>query len=120
MNKSEISEEYLKIVNEMKNSLLRKLNSRGVSYIDDVDLEDEIFDAIDAVNERRRFDSTPLCLFELKYQSLIVKLALSSVLKYGAEGETSHSENGINRSYDNSGEYPESLMSRIVPLAKAR
>ena len=102
-------------------SLKRKLKSRNLEHlVSDDDLIDEINDAIFAVNERRRFDATPENPFEAKYESLIVKLAFASITKYGAEGESSHSENGITRKYDNAGEYPEALLSRIVPLAKAR
>lgn len=113
-------EEYKEIIENMIEKLSRKLKSRNINYTNREDLEDEIYDAIDAVNERRRFDATPQTPFEIKYCSLIVKLALASITKYGAEGETAHSENGISRTYDNSSNYPESLMSTIVPLAKAR
>ena len=109
------------IMTRMKASLRRKIKSRNLEHlINENDLIDEINDAIFAVNERRRFDATPEIPFEAKYESLIVKLAFASITKYGAEGESSHSENGISRKYDNAGEYPEALLSRIVPLAKAR
>lgn len=105
----------------MTASLERKLKARKLDVlVNENDLIDEINDAIYAVNERRRFDATPEIPFESKYESLIVKLAFASITKYGAEGEISHSENGISREYDNAGEYPEALLSRIVPLAKAR
>ena len=115
-----MNKEYEEIIAEMKKKLRNKIKSRSIDYVEETDIEDEIYDAIDAVNERRRFDPTPSTPFEKKYTSLIVKLALSSITKYGAEGEKAHSENGINRSYDNAGEYPEAFLSRIVPLAKAR
>lgn len=112
---------YSAIKLRMEASLKRKLKSRGlIDVITDDDITDEINDAIFAVNERRRFEATPSLPFETKYESLIVKLALASITKYGAEGEISHGENGISRGYDNAGEYPEALLSRIVPLAKAR
>lgn len=112
---------YDEVIAKMEESLRAKLESRNLNnYATAEIIEDEIKDAIDAVNERRRFEPTPSIPFEVKYKSLIVKLALSSITKYGAEGETSHGENGISRNYDTAGEYPEALMSRIVPLAKAR
>lgn len=120
MENSEISTEYRELINGMEAKLKRKLKARGITYATDEDISDEINDAIYAVNDRRRFDSTPLVFFEKKYTSLIIDLALVSITKYGAEGEKSHSENGIGRVYDTSGQYPEALMSRIVPLAKAR
>lgn len=118
----EMSEEmdYRRLIASMQDTLRRKVKARNITYTTEDDLRDEIFEAIQAVNERRRFEPTSSIPFEEKYSSLIVKLALSSIAKYGAEGEKSHSENGINRVYDNASEYPESLMSRIVPLAKAR
>lgn len=108
-------------ITRMAASLKRKLKSRKIdNLVTENDLIDEINDAIFAVNERRRFEATPENPFEAKYESLIVKLAFASITKYGAEGENSHSENGISREYDTAGEYPEALLSRIVPLAKAR
>lgn len=116
-----MSVDYDEIISRMRTKLSQKLQSRGLeNVVDSEDIKDEIDDAIAAVNERRRFEATPSIPFETKYESLIVKLALASITKYGAEGETAHGENGITRNYDNAGEYPEALMSRIVPLAKAR
>lgn len=115
-----MNKEYEEIINSMKGKLQSKVNARNLSYVTTEIIDDEISDAIDAVNERRRFEPTSSTPFEKKYASLIVKLALASITKYGAEGEESHSENGIGRSYDTAGEYPEALLSRIVPLAKAR
>lgn len=112
--------DYSEIMARMQDSLRTKCDNRGIQYYTEDDIKEEIQDAINAVNERRRFDATPLIPFEPKYETLIVKLALASITKFGAEGETSHSENGISRSYDNAGDYPEALLSRIVPLAKAR
>ena len=110
--------DYKRIIANMQDSLRRKLKIRQIEYVTEDDIRDEIFEAMQAVNERRRFEATNLIPFEKKYSSLIVKLALASITKYGAEGETAHSENGITRSYDNCSEYPESLLSRVVPLAR--
>lgn len=115
---SEISDDYKKLISQMQQKLKRRLDSRAISY-NNSDIEDEIEDAIDAVNLRRGFVPTSLIPFETKYSQLIVKLALYSISKYGAEGETSHSENGISRSYDSASNYPEALMSTIIPLAKS-
>lgn len=99
--------------------LKRKLESRNITYVSDNDIYDEIEDAIEVVNDRRRFQSTPDFLFENKYKSLIIRLCIASITKWGAEGETSHSENNINRNYENGSQYPESMLSQIIPLAKA-
>lgn len=49
-----------------------------------------------------------------RYSVVQCEIAAYLLNKRGAEGETSHSENGISRSYEN-GDIPESLMSAIVP-----
>ena len=49
-----------------------------------------------------------------RYGILQCEIALYLLNKRGAEGETSHSENGISRSYENA-DVPESLMGQITP-----
>lgn len=115
-----INEEYEKKIAHLVERLKRKVESRKITYITNDDLQDEILDAISVVNDKRRFEPTPQQLFETKYERLIVDLALASITKYGAEGETSHNENGIKRDYENGGQYPTELLARIIPLAKAR
>lgn len=51
-----------------------------------------------------------------KYQGVQVEIAAFMLNKRGAEGEKAHSENGITRSYE-SGDIPDSLLRRIVPMA---
>lgn len=103
-------------ISELAATLKRKCTARGFTITDD-DAVDEIVDAISAVNERRRFTSTSENLYEEKYSSLIVRLAICAIAKYGAEGQTSHSENGISRGYDGGSTYPKALLQEIVPLA---
>lgn len=50
-----------------------------------------------------------------KYATTQVEIAHFLLQKRGAEGETSHNENGISRSYEG-GDVPKSLLSRIVPV----
>lgn len=50
----------------------------------------------------------------LKYEPLQLEIALYLYNKRGAEGQTAHSENGINRSYESS-DIPLSLLRKIVP-----
>lgn len=50
-----------------------------------------------------------------RYAILQCEIAAYLLNKRGAEGETSHSENGISRSYE-SADVPESLMGNIVPF----
>lgn len=50
-----------------------------------------------------------------RYAGLQVEIAQFLYLKAGAEGQTSHSENGVSRTYE-SGGIPESLLGRITPF----
>lgn len=49
-----------------------------------------------------------------RYESRQVEIAAYLYNKRGAEGETSHNENGISRSYEN-GSIPNSMLSDIIP-----
>lgn len=49
-----------------------------------------------------------------RYDYLHCKIAAYMLNKRGAEGETSHSENGISRSYENA-DVPESMLSEVIP-----
>ena len=45
-------------------------------------------------------------------------MCVASIAKIGAEGQASHSENGVQRTYGSAGDYPKELISQIVPLIK--
>lgn len=49
-----------------------------------------------------------------QYDYLQVEIATYMLNKRGAEGETSHSENGISRSYENA-DVPASMLKAITP-----
>ena len=51
-----------------------------------------------------------------RYAYTQLEIAVYLMNKRGAEGETSHSENGISRTYENA-DIPASLMREIVPMA---
>ena len=51
-----------------------------------------------------------------KYDSVQVEIAQYMYHKRGAEGEISHSENGVSRSYED-GDIPPTLLRRITPVA---
>lgn len=57
-------------------------------------------------------------LLPAKYDNLHVQIALELVSKRGAEGETSHNENGVNRGYETAG-ISQSLLKQIVPYGQA-
>lgn len=50
-----------------------------------------------------------------KYETVQIEIAVFLLNKRGAEGETYHSENGINRSYE-SASIPDSMLSDITPF----
>ena len=52
-----------------------------------------------------------------RYELLQCEIASYLLNKRGAEGETSHSENGISRSYE-SADVPESLIGQVVPFCE--
>ena len=51
-----------------------------------------------------------------RYDRLQIEIACYLLNKRGAEGETVHNENGVNRSYE-SASVPESLLRRVIPFA---
>lgn len=52
-----------------------------------------------------------------KYQLLQIEIAVYLLNKRGAEGETVHNENGINRTYESSS-VPDSMLKDVIPIAK--
>lgn len=54
---------------------------------------------------------------EPKYQLIQIKIAVEIYNKMGAEGQVSHSENGISRGYE-VGDISLSLISQITPMMK--
>lgn len=51
----------------------------------------------------------------VQYSYLQVEIAAYMLNKRGAEGQTSHSENGISRTYENA-DVPSSMLRRVVPF----
>lgn len=117
----ELNIEYISkypIIEGLAKKVYRKAISRNMFYISGDDCVEEVISAIHDVNERRRFTPTEKELFENKYESIIIKLCIFNIAKYGAEGETSHSENGISRGYEGPDGSADSILKKIVPLAK--
>lgn len=54
-----------------------------------------------------------------KYSDIVLDIAVYLHNKRGAEGQISHSVNGISRGYEKAG-IPDSFVSDIVPVAKTR
>lgn len=49
-----------------------------------------------------------------QYSYLQVEIAAYMLNKRGAEGQTSHTENGVSRSYEN-GDVPSSMLKSVIP-----
>ena len=107
-----------------KNELVSKLQSIlkakdfNVTESDTPLLEYEVERAIAEINKCRRFTPTETVLYDKKYESLIIPLCVSAFAKSGAEGQISHTENGIVRTYTSGGDYPKELLRGIIPLIK--
>ena len=52
-----------------------------------------------------------------KYESLAVRICIYLIRKEGAEGQLTHIENGVHRSYE-SADIPQSMLNEIVPMVK--
>jgi len=52
-----------------------------------------------------------------RYASVQVEIAAYMLNKRGAEGQTSHSENGVSRSYED-GDIPQTLLRQITPMVR--
>lgn len=105
-----------KFVGELK--VLLRNRDFDITDKDTPTLKYEIKRAIREINRCRRFDVTETQPYDMKYEDLIIPLAISSFAKIGAEGENVHSENGITRHYTSGGDYPKELLDEIIPLIK--
>lgn len=81
-------------------------------------LKYEIDRAIAEINRCRRFTPTDSASYDKKYEYLIIPFCISAISKIGAEGQISHTENGVSRSYGSSMDYPKELVQQIIPLIK--
>lgn len=109
-----------KTIDELVDELKVLLDYYEVDYPkkDDTILEIEIKSAIGVINRCRRFDPTADALYDIKYEDKILPLTIAAFMKNGAEGEVSHTENGIMRQYGDSGKYPKNMLTDIIPLVK--
>lgn len=82
----------------------------------DAQIEFELEMAAETINDIRGYTSTEERPIEDKYLGLQVLLTVEALSKYGAEGEKSHSDNGVSRVYENGSPYSTALLSRIIPL----
>lgn len=104
--------------NTLLATLKAVINARQLGTFDDSFLEYEIARAIGEINRCRRFDATDDKPYDKKYEYLIIPMCIASLAKIGAEGQNAHTENGIQRVYGASGDYPTELVRQIIPLIK--
>ncbi len=102
---------------QLTEKLRNNLERREISISDDELIQELEFALLEYYNDRH-FKPTENEPYEDIYAGIIVQLAVSAIMKKGAEGEKSHSEGGINRSYDSASDYPADLTKKIIPLAK--
>ena len=93
---------------------LERLKIRMPEEVNDVELED-ILESAKAVILSRRFPfgEQPTEL-EPKYMDLQIRIAVEMYNKRDVDGQTSHSENGVSRSYS-SASVSEELLREITP-----
>lgn len=106
------------MMNDLLTNLKVVLTARGFDTYTDEYLQYEIQRAIGEINRCRKFTPTDVKLYDTKYEYLIIPMCVSAIAKIGAEGQTSHSENGITRYYGASNDYPKELLQQIIPLIK--
>ena len=68
------------------------------------------------LNQLYPFDEHYTDVIPPRYEHLLTRIAVVLIAKRGAEGETMHIENGINRHY-NSADVPAALLRQITPKA---
>ena len=104
-------------VQKLADRLKKKIENLDVTLNDEDILEEIEFALLEYYNDRH-YEPTDSQPFESVYSGIIIQLAISSILKRGAEGEKAHSEGGVSRNYDNASGYPLSLTRKIIPLVK--
>ena len=104
--------------NSLLSTLKVVLTTRNLDGFDDIYLQYEIDRAISEINRCRRFTPDTENKYDSKYEYLIIPMVTAAISKIGAEGQTSHSENGVVRNYGSSGDYPRELIRQIIPLIK--
>ena len=89
------------------------------SEADDAKIDLQLELAKDFINDRRGYAPTEESPMEDRYLGLQVLMTVEALAKEGAEGEKSHSDNGVSRSYENGSPYSDTLVNRIIPLGKS-
>lgn len=67
------------------------------------------------LNRRYPFGPPEGATVDTRYEHIQLQIAVELFSKMGAEGQTAHSENGINRTYETA-DVSASLLKRIIPI----
>ena len=105
------------MTNEEKLTMVRVMcesSADDENYSDDILLTYLTIAGEKIINRAYPYDDT-VDIVPKRYEMLQCEIASYLLNKRGAEGETSHSENGISRSYEN-GDVPDSLLNTITPF----
>ena len=78
------------------------------------DLLQELLNRAESAIKRKR-RTPPEFPMESQFADLQIEIAVFLYNKLGSEGETSHSENGVSRTYENA-HIPDSMLNTIIPL----
>ena len=97
-----------------------KLNKLKRGILPDTDTDEVLMDTLESagaliLNRMYPFGYPDGTVVPSRYERIQIQLAAELYSKRGAEGQTSHSENGISRSYE-SADVPESLLGAVTPM----
>lgn len=67
------------------------------------------------LNKRYPFGPPEGATVDIRYEHIQLQIAVELFSKMGAEGQTAHNENGINRTYE-AADVSASLLKRIIPI----
>ena len=67
------------------------------------------------LNKRYPFGPPEGATVDVRYEHIQLQIAVELFSKMGAEGQTAHNENGINRTYE-AADVSASLLKRIIPI----
>ena len=105
-------------INQLCQEMHILLEDYGDENISDAIIRSEIKSAIGAINRCRHFKPNGETLYDELYEDKIVPLAIAGYLRAGAEGQISHTENGVVRQYGDGNKYPTEMLRDIIPLAE--
>lgn len=101
-------------------NILKRLKVRIPDEQDDTLLLELLESAKNLILEKRfPFVSELPQELESRYQELQLQIAIRMYNKIGAEGETAHSESGVNRQYGSPDEYKD-LLAKVISKGAVR